>query len=265
MAPVFLPDLRLNAELSGPSTGAPLVLLHGLGADLSIWDEVVSQLPDYRILRLDLRGHGQSDAPQGPYSMGAMIRDVERLIEHFGLKDTVVIGCALGGLIAQGLATKRLDLVRALVLSNTAARIGFSSQWQQQIAAVETGGLAAISQELLSRWLGRKWLESPVLPRLRATLLATPPQGWCGAAAAMAGTDFYTPTAALTLPALVIAGYNDAITPPDLVRETAELMRGHRFALMRDVGHLPMVEAPAAFVALVETFLTSIGHGGPDL
>ena len=86
------------------------------------------------------------------------------------------------------------------------------------------------------------------------------PRGWVGCASAIAGTDFYTPTAGLTLPTLAIAGANDGTTPPDLVRETAELILGSRFHLIRGAGHLPMVEKPEEYAALLGEFLRSIGH-----
>ena len=142
MAPIFLPDLRLNAELSGPQGGPPLVMLHALGLDLGIWDGLVAALPRHRILRLDMRGHGGSDVPPAPYTMGSLIRDTERAMDHHGMAEAVVIGLSIGGLIAQGLAVKRLDLVRGLVLSNTAARIGIAGQWQDRIAAVQAGWAA---------------------------------------------------------------------------------------------------------------------------
>lgn len=261
MAPIFLPDLRLNAEISGPEGGAPLVLVHALGSSLAIWDDLLPLLPPgLRLLRLDLRGHGQSDAPPGPYAMGALIRDTERLMDHFALKEAVILGLSIGGLIAQGLAVKRLDLIRALILSNTAAKIGRPEQWQARIDSVRSGGLQAIHDATMERWLGRRWRDSPALPRLSALFLATRPDGWMGCAAAIAGSDFYETTATLTLPTLAIAGANDGSTPPDLVRETAALIRGHRFALIRGAGHIPMVEKPAEYAALVTQFLAEIGH-----
>ena len=120
-----LGDIRLHYQLSGDPEGPPLVLIHALGTDLRIWDRLVPLLPrGLRVLRYSLRGHGLSDAPDGAYSMGALVRDAERLMDHLGLKDAMVVGLSIGGLVAQGLAVKRLDLVRALVLSNTAAKIG---------------------------------------------------------------------------------------------------------------------------------------------
>lgn len=256
----FFPDLRLNAELSGPEEGAPLVLLHALGTSLRVWDGVVPHFPRHRVLRLDMRGHGASDVPPPPYAMGALVHDVERMMDRHGLREAVVVGLSIGGLIAQGLAVKRLDLVRGMVLSNTAAKIGIASQWEVRIATVAEGGMAALHDATMERWLGRKWRDSPALPKLSALFLATDPQGWCGAAAAISGTDFYTPTASLTLPTLAIAGANDGATPPDLVKETADLILGSRFAVMRQVGHLPMVEDPTAYAALLGDFLESIGH-----
>lgn len=260
MPPVFLPDLRLNATLQGPANAPAVVLIHALGTSAALWDGVATHLPRHRVLRMDLRGHGASDVPPAPYAMGTLVRDVERLIDHFSLKETVVVGVSLGGMIAQGLAVKRLDLVRGLVLSNTAARIGIAAQWHDRIATVRDHGLTAIADATLERWLGRTWRDNPALPALRDAFLQTDPQGWMGCAAAIAGTDFYETTATLRLPTLAIAGANDGSTPPDLVRETADLIPGARFHLMRGAGHLPMAEAPEPYATLLTAFLTEIGH-----
>jgi 3-oxoadipate enol-lactonase len=260
MPPVFLPDLRLNAEISG-SEGAPaLVLIHALGTSLALWDGILPHLPHHRILRMDLRGHGASDVPAPPYAMGALVRDVERLIDHFALKDTVVVGASLGGMVAQALAVKRLDLVRGLVLSNTAARMGIASQWERRIALANEGGMHVLVDMAMELWLGRGWRDHPAMPGLRAQVLATDPQGWIGCAAAISGSDFYETTATLRLPTLAIAGANDGSTPPDLVRETADLIPGARFHLFQRAGHLPMVETPAEYADILARFLKEIGH-----
>lgn len=261
VALVYLDDIRLNAEVSGPSGGPGVLLLHALGTNLTIWDEVVACLPaGLRVLRYDQRGHGASDVPAAPYAMGALVRDGERMLMHFGMKEVVVVGLSLGGLVAQGLAIKRLDLVRAMVLSNTAAKIGSAEMWQARIAAVRAEGLEAYAPGAMERMFGRRWREVAGMPAVRAMLEATAPEGWIGCAAAIAGTDFYTPTASLTLPTLVIAGANDGTTPPDLVRETADLIRGSRWHLFRGAGHLPMVEQPQEYADLLVGFLRDIGH-----
>ena len=258
---IWLDDIRLNARIDGPQDGPPLVLIHALGTDLTIWDALLPLLPPgLRVLRLDLRGHGGSDVPPGPYAMGQLVRDTERLIDHFRLRDAVVLGLSIGGLVAQGLAVKRLDQVRAMVLSNTAARIGVASQWQARIEAVAAGGMAAIAPQTLERWFGRDWRSRPDADDWQDRLLRCSPEGWAGCAAAIAGTDFYTTTASLGLPTLAIAGDRDASTPPDLVRETADLVRGSRFALIRGAGHLPFVDRAGDYAQVLSEFLRGIGH-----
>lgn len=257
---IYLPELRLHAHVTGPENGAPLLLIHGLGQDHQLWQSLCDRLPGHRILSYDLRGHGASDCPPAPYSMGSLIRDAERLCEHIGLKETVVIGHGLGGLVAQGLAVKRLDLVRGLVLSHTAARIGFSSQWQDRIAKIREGGMAALHDQVMERWFGRAWRDAPGLEAVSARFLATPAEGWTGCAAALSGSDFYQTTATLRLPCLALAGTGDGATPADLVRETAELIPGHRFGLIRGADHLPMLGRADEYANAIKTFLSEIGH-----
>ena len=256
--------LRLNVKVTGVDhkIAPPVLLLHALGTDLQVWDRVLALLPDHlRYIRFDQRGHGRSDAPPAPYAMGALVADAEAVLDALAVRDCMVIGLSMGGLVAQGLAVKRLDLVRGLVLSGTAARIGSPEMWHRRIDEVRQTGLDAYAAGAMQRILGPRYQSHPDHPYLHDLLIRTDPDGWAGCAAAIAGTDFYTTTASLRLPTLAIAGANDSTTPPDLVRETAELIPGHRFALMRGVGHLPMVEKPAEFAALVETFLMEIGHG----
>jgi 3-oxoadipate enol-lactonase len=258
---VYLDDIRLNAEITGPADGPPVVLIHALGTNLTLWDEVIPLLPPgLRILRYDQRGHGASDVPAPPYAMGTLIRDCERLMQYFGLRDAVVLGLSLGGLVAQGLAIKRLDLVRAMILSNTAAKIGTPAMWHDRIAAMRDHGIEAYADGAMERMFGQQFKGVAGMPRVRAMLTTTAPDGWTGCAAAIAGTDFYTPTASLTLPTLVIAGSNDGTTPPDLVRETADLIRGSQFQLIRGAGHFPFVEQPDAYARHIADFLHSIGH-----
>ncbi|MBI1415903.1 MAG: 3-oxoadipate enol-lactonase [Limimaricola sp.] len=256
--------VRLFVRESGVAhrIAAPVVFLHALGTDHRLWDDVLPLLPDtLRLIAVDMRGHGKSDVPPAPYTMGALISDVEAVCAALDVKQAVFVGLSIGGMIAQGLAVKRLDLVRGLVLSNTAARIATPQIWEDRIAAVRAGGVEAVADATVARWFHRDFRESPAARDWDARLRACPVEGWCGGAAAIAGTDFYTPTSGLRLPTLGIAGSEDGSTPPDLVRETVDLIPGARFHLMRRSGHLPCVDAPEAYAAALTGFLTEIGHG----
>lgn len=246
---------------AGPSDAPAVVFLHALGTDHTIWDAVCAQLPGgLRLVRPDMRGHGQSDDGHPPYAMGKLVGDVEALMDELGLRDAVVVGLSIGGVIAQGLAVKRLDLVRGLVLSNTAARIGTAETWAERMETVKIGGLAAIKDATLARWFSPRSNAAQAEARAAALLDAARAEGWLGCAAALSGTDMITPTSGLRLPALGIAGSEDGSTPPDMVRETMALIPGSRFELLRGAGHLSCLDSPDAYAQVLSAFLQEIGH-----
>lgn len=256
-----LGDIRLHYKDEGPKDGPAVVFANSLGTDLRLWDDMLPHLPSgLRFIRYDKRGHGLSDCPEAPYTMGALVRDAEGLLDHLGVKDCVFVGLSIGGMIAQGLAVKRLDLVRGLVLSNTAAKIGTRQMWQDRIAAIGSGGIEALADSILERWFGPDFHKSDAFSAWRNMLLRQPQAGYIGCSAAIAGTDFITPTSGLRLPTLAIAGSEDGSTPPDLVRETADLIPGSRFEIIRRAGHLPCVEQPETYAQILTTFLSEIGH-----
>ncbi|MBN2906429.1 MAG: 3-oxoadipate enol-lactonase [Rhodobacteraceae bacterium] len=256
-----LGDVALHYRDEGDPDGAPVVFSNSLGCDLRMWDEVVPLLsPGLRIVRYDKRGHGLSSCPPGPYSMGALVRDAERLLDLLGITECVFVGLSIGGMIAQGLAVKRLDQVRAMVISNTATKIGTVAMWDERIAAVRARGIDALADATMERWFSRPYRESPDCQLWRNMLTRQPVEGYLGCCSAISGTDFYTPTSGLSLPTLAIAGTEDGSTPPDMVRETAALIKGSRFHLIRGAGHLPCVEKPGDYAQALNGFFKEIGH-----
>lgn len=254
-------DISLHVLDEGPKSGPPIVFAHALATDMHLWDDVVALLPKgLRIIRMDMRGHGLSDVPPAPYKMGQLIKDAETVLDQLNVRDAVFVGVSVGGMIAQGLAVKRLDQIRGLVLASTAAKIGMPHQWEQRLQAAREHGMVVQADGILDRWLPQKLRHSDIADRRRAQIEATDIEGYCGVGAAISGTDFYTPTSGLRLPCLGIAGSHDRFTPPDLVRETIDVIRGSKFELMRQSGHLPPADAPEKFASLLSKFLQEIGH-----
>lgn len=248
---VWLDDLRLNAELTGPAAAPPLVLIHPLGLDLRLWDALLPHLAA-RVLRFDLRGHGGSDGPAPPYALGRLIHDAERLMLHFALKEATVLGAGEGGLIAQGLAAKRPDLVRALVLTGTAPRFGNPAVWQPRLDRLRDTGPDLDAE--CAALLGPRWRQSPASARVRAMLAQTRRDGWLGFATAVAHADLYPTTARLMQPTLVLAGADDRKVPPDMQRDLADLVSDARFRLLPGGSHLAMLTQPEGFAAALEGF-----------
>ena len=256
-----LGDVKLHYREDGDPDGAPVVFANSLGTDFRLWDPILPHLPKgLRIIRYDKRGHGLSDCPKPPYSMGKLVHDVERLLDMLEVRDCVFVGLSIGGLIAQGLAAKRLDLMRAMVVSNTGAKIGTRDIWNSRINAVREGGMEAVADATMERWFSKDFQKTPELHLWRNMLTRTPIDGFTGCSEAIAGTDFITPTSGLRLPTLGIAGSEDGGTPPDLVRETTNLVPGSKFHLIRRAGHLPCVEKPEEYASVLTDFLKSVGH-----
>jgi 3-oxoadipate enol-lactonase len=256
-----LGDIKLHYRIDGDPEGRPVVFANSLGTDLRLWDQVLPLLPKgLKYIRYDKRGHGLSELTPAPYSMGALVRDVERLMDHLEVKDALFVGLSIGGMIAQGLAVKRMDLVRAMVLSNTGAKIGQPAMWDERIAAVRAGGIEALADAIMERWFSAPFCKTEAFHAWRNMLVRQPAEGYIGCSAAISGTDFYTPTSGLRLPTLGIAGSDDGSTPPDLVRETVDLIPGSQFHLIRKAGHLPCVEQPEEYAAVLTKFMQDVGH-----
>jgi len=258
-----LGEVRLHYSVTGPENGPAVVFAHALGTDMRIWDGVIARLPEgLRVLRFDMRGHGLSSAPEGPYYMGDLVEDAAKVMEHVGMKDALFVGLSIGGVIAQGLASERLDLLRAIVLSHTAAKIGTHQTWHQRIHLVEDKGIEAVAEATLERWFARGTRrERPLLVEAIGTMLRRSSlTGYLGCMEALSETDLVESTARLRVPTLGIASTEDGSTPPDLVRETVDSIPGSKFELMRRTGHLACVEDPEAYAALITTFLREIGH-----
>ena len=253
--------INIHYKFEGPETGPVLVFSNSLGTDMRIWDGVISYLPkNLKILRYDKRGHGLSDCPNSPYSMGTLISDIEVLMDTLKIRNSLFVGLSIGGMIAQGLAVKRLDLVKAIALSNTAAKIGNHEIWENRIAKVNSSGIKSLAEETMKRWFSNQFLKSKEINIWQNMLERQPAEGYAGCASAISGTDFYTPTSGLRLPTIAIAGSEDGSTPPDLVRETCNLIPGSKFNLIQGVGHIPCVEAPKKYAKILSDFMKEIGH-----
>jgi len=248
----------LHYELSGSRVLPLIVFSNSLGTDLRIWDHVVERLAGrYRMLRYDKRGHGLSEAPPGPYSLVDHVEDLAALMAYLSLDRAAVVGLSVGGLIAQGLAARHPDMVAALVLSNTAHKIGTEAVWNDRIATVQNEGIAAIADMVMERWFTPQFRspENADFAGYTAMLVRSPASGYAATCAAIRDADLTESTAALTVPTLCIVGDHDGSTPPDLVRSMANLIKGSQFRVIADAGHIPCVEQPDEVADLIATFL----------
>ncbi|OHV78585.1 3-oxoadipate enol-lactonase [Ensifer sp. LCM 4579] len=258
-------DIAIHYRLIGAVTDKPvIVFINSLGTDFRIWRDVTLSLAsDHTILLYDKRGHGLSDIGEGPYSIEELATDLAGLLDRLAVGQAIICGLSVGGLIAQALCQRRPELARALVLSNTAHRIGTAEMWDERIAAVEAKGLAAIADGVLERWFTPAFRrpENVAFAGYRNMLVRQPVAGYVGTCAAIRDADYTDAAGKIAVPVLCIAGDQDGSTPPDLVRTTAGLIPGARFEIIRDAGHIPCIEQPEALLAVLRGFLESVLTG----
>lgn len=244
----------MHYRIDGPADGPVVVFANSLGTDLRLWDQLLDELPQIRAVRFDKRGHGLSDEG-GDYGIDDLADDAAALIEHLGLGRVIFVGLSIGGMIAQNISARRPDLIRAAVLSNTAVKMGTQQSWSERIAAVRDAGLDSIADVIMQRWFAPTFRARPELAAWRNMVVRTSGNGYIAACHALANADLTATTRKLALPVTVIAGDQDGSSPAELVKATADLIPGATFHVIPDAGHLPCVEQPAAFAAILRNFL----------
>lgn len=255
----------LHFEDRGADNRPAVVFSNSLGTDFRIWNGVAEQLDDgFRIIRYDKRGHGLSEATLPPCRMTDHVGDLAALLDHLEVSNASIVGLSVGGMIAQGLAALRPDLAAALVLCDTAHKIGPAEMWNERISAIGSGGIASLTDAIMERWFtpGYRSPDNPDFTGYVAMLTRTSVDGYVGTCAAIRDCDLTESTRALAVPALCIVGDQDGSTPPELVRSTAELIEGARFEIVEGAGHLPCVEQPERTADLIRDFLESAGVAG---
>lgn len=225
--------------------GTPIVFLNSLGTDFRIWDQVIDGLDiDMPVLCIDKRGHGLSS--DGMISMTALVDDVATLMDQLGMQPALICGVSVGGMIAQGLAVERPDLVAGMVLCCTGAKIGDADSWTARIETVELEGIAILADAILERWFSSGFIATrpAELAIYRNMLVRTSPIGYAGVCRTIRDTDFSAQVPQISAPTYCIAGRDDLATPPALVKDLASLIPNASYKVIPDCGHLPCIEAP---------------------
>jgi len=259
MAEIEVEGCRIAYECRGDPSAPALVCLAALGTSRSLFARQTDALSrDHRLLLVDLRGHGDSDAPAGPYSIEQLGRDVIAVLDAESIPRASVLGVSIGGVIALWLAAHAPARVSRLVLANTAARVGTEAQWNERIALVREHGLAAMCEPMLERWFSARFRrEHPaVVAEFGRALMRCEPNGYAGCCGALASADLREAVAGIRAQSLVIVGVHDLATPPE---EGAWLQAQLPVAelLELEAAHFSNVEDPARFTQAVLEFLKS--------
>ena len=250
---------RFNSRVEGPPDAPWLVLSNSLGADLTMWDDQMPALAErFRVLRYDTRGHGASSVTPGPYTIEQLGRDVLALLDALKVRKVHFCGVSMGGMTGMWLGVQAAERIDRLVLANTAPQIGTLEIWNTRIDNVRNGGLAAIADALMERWFSKGFRERApaTVARIRAKLVASPPEGYVASCGAVRDADVWGVVGRIAAPTLVIRGTHDLSTPPAEGRKLAERIAGARYVEL-DAAHISNVEQAEQFTAELTGFLAS--------
>lgn len=261
-----LNGVTLHYQVIGATDDKPvLVFSNSLGTDFRIWRDVIMQfVGDYAIVAYDKRGHGLSELGQTPYEMEDHVGDLAALLDHLRVTNAIVCGLSVGGMIAQGLALSRPDLVQALILCDTGHKIGTDELWNSRIAAVEENGIASIADSILERWFSADYRkpENADFTGYANMLIRTPPKGYTGTSSAIQKTDYTEQVSRIAVPTICVVGEEDRATPPQLVQDLARRIPDAKFEMINGAGHLPCIEQPDRLVDVMKAFLAQIPKTG---
>ncbi len=247
----------MHYQIDGPANAPTLVLSNSLGTNLSLWEP---QLPvfaqDFRVLRYDSRGHGQTSATPGEYSVELLARDILQLLDALQLDRVHFCGLSIGGMTGMWLAANAQDRLQKLVVCNTAPKIGNPEAWNARIKTVRERGTKSVSESVVERWFTPDFRATnpAVVAKTKSMIDSTSTDGYAGSCAAVRDFDFWPGVATICAPTLVIAGAHDSAVPPADAQKLAREIPGACYAEL-SAAHISNIEDAARFTAEVAAFL----------
>lgn len=246
-------DVRLHWREDG--AGAPLLLLNSVGCDLSLWNRVMPHLMGFRVLRMDMRGHGASDSPPGDYTLEQLAGDAAAVLAAAGVEKATVCGLSLGGMTAMTLALRAPAQVSSLILACTSARMD-RDIWNARISSVRNHGMTSVVDAVMARFFSEEFQRHrpDEVAEIRSHFLRISAQGYAGCCAAIRDMDLLEKIGAIRTPTLIVAGGRDMATPfeghgSEIARRVADA----RVEIL-DTGHIAPVEKPQAFATAIRAF-----------
>ncbi len=254
--------ISINYEVEG--SGPWLVFSHSLACDLRMWDEQVAYFARrFKVLRYDTRGHGQSAAPAGDYTLGHLAQDAQALFAALGITSCHFVGLSMGGMIGQAFALKYPGVFRTLTLADTTSRRheGARKMWDARIKLAEEQGMQALVEPTLQRWFTEAFRRGnpAVMARVAVMIRSVPVNGYAGCALAISEMNMTQRLKEITCPALVMAGAEDAGTPVEMTHEIHANLPGSELMIIPAASHLSNVEQPQVFNATLSDFIDRRG------
>lgn len=254
--------IALHYEAAGES-GPHVLLLHGLGGSSAQWGGVAQLLaPVCRLVIPELRGHGKSDKPPGPYALKDFVDDLGALCDALKIESCVAVGASMSGAVVLRLAAERPELVKGVVPMGGFAVMGPAGKerMSQRAATVEARGMAAAVDAVLAAALGpTTHATNPALVSLqRALLLENDPRAYAAATRAVVEIDVAAQLPRVKCPALLVFGAEEKVAPLPAQQQLKRSLPQAQVRAIPHAGHLPFIERPAEVAAVLMEFLAAL-------
>ena len=243
--------VALHHRTDGPPAAPVVVLVHAIGTSLQAWAPQAAALSrDFRVVSVDLRGHGRSPVPPGPYTIAGLAADVIALLDVLGIERASVCGLSLGGMVGLTLAAVAPDRVDRLVAACVTAVPPVPSAWEDRAQRVLAGGSSAVADLVVERW-GYRDRAPEIAELVRGMLAVTPAAGYAGCCQAIAAMDLRPVLPLVSAPTLLLAGSEDPAAPAQVARELSAAMPDASVHVIDGAAHLLNIEAAAATTAAI--------------
>jgi len=254
---------QVNIEISGNEQGPVVLMAHSLGCNLSMWDPQLPLLePDYKVVRLDMRGHGQSDVPPGPYTLEELADDVIAVMDNLNIDKAHWVGLSVGGMIGQSLLLRFPERFISATLSDTASTQPAAAKpiWNSRINAVQTDGLGSIVDATMERWFTPGFIEKggPSVDAVRTQLENTSDEGYVACCHAIMNLNYIDQLGSINTPVSLIVGAQDIATPVAGSEAMHERLPNSQLTILDNASHIANVEQVDAFNAVLLPFLRSV-------
>lgn len=252
-----LPDAQLRYQFDGPANAPVVLFSNSLGTNLRMWDAQLSEFTQqFRVLRYDTRGHGESSVTSGPYTIDQLSDDVLHLLDFLSLSRVHFCGLSMGGATAMTFAAKFPTRLHKLALCSTAAKFGSPDTWNARIAAVEKEGMKPIAPAIMERWFtaGFRTAHPDQVSIAQQMLESTDPAGYIANCAAVRDFDFRQKLSSIHSPTLIISGTHDPGTPPADGHFLQKQIAGSNYSEL-DASHICNIEGRAEFNRTILSFL----------
>lgn len=254
--------ISINYIERGPTSGLPLVFIHGFPFSLEMWEPQLRVFSDkYRSVAYDVRGHGSSDVGDGQYSIEFFVDDLLALLDHLGIEKTVLCGLSMGGYIALRTLERFPGRVKGVILCDTRSEADSNEakiRRSNTVKSIKVRGVKEFAEDFVKSIFAKETLQSKpeIVDRIKRIILNTSPLGICGTQLALASRTDTTPMlSSISVPALILVGEHDSLTPPSAAQALHEKIAGSELHIIPNAAHVSNLENTEMFNARIASFL----------